>query len=356
MKIQPWVYLLVAVVMLAGLAGCAADTASDSVDSSSAGVSSGSSAVPDTPSDSTSDTLSDSAPDTVSEDPSWETLTFTDDLGREVTVTHPQRVAALLGSFADIWQLAGGEVCATADDAWEDLNLTLPEDTVNIGNLKGRSLEKLLSAQPDFILASANTRQDLEWQDTLEKAGIPTAYLDVPDFAAYLRVLELCTRITGCPERYEEYGAKVAARIDEVRAEGRALAEENGAPRVLVLRASPSIIQAKNSTGNVLGELLADLGCENIADDDNTLLETLSLEHILQADPEFVFIVQRGSDTEGTKAAVDALLTDQPAWSQITAVRNERVFYMDKALFSLKPNARWAEAYETVMEILWDET
>lgn len=304
---------------------------------------------------SSASSASPAAPD-IDSAPQDETLTFTDDLGREVTVPmHPQRVAALLGSFADVWLLSGGEVCATADDAWEDLNLNLPEDTVNIGNLKGRSLEKLLDAQPDFILASANTRQDLEWQDTLEKAGIPTAYFDVPDFSGYLRLLKLCTQLTGQPDRYEEYGTKVAEKIGEIRAAGRAKAEADGAPRVLVLRASPSIIQAKNSTGNVLGEMLADLGCENIADADNTLLETLSLEHILQADPEYIFIVQRGGDAEGTKAAVDAMLTEQPAWGEITAVQNGHVFYMDKALFSLKPNARWAEAYEVAEGLLWDE-
>ena len=48
---------------------------------------------------------------------------FVDDLGRTVTVSKPQRVACLLGSFAQVWQLAGGEVAATADDAWDDLNL-----------------------------------------------------------------------------------------------------------------------------------------------------------------------------------------------------------------------------------------
>ena len=35
-------------------------------------------------------------------------VTFTDGLGREVTVDRPQRVACLIGSFADIWYLAGG--------------------------------------------------------------------------------------------------------------------------------------------------------------------------------------------------------------------------------------------------------
>ncbi|MDO5311451.1 MAG: ABC transporter substrate-binding protein, partial [Clostridia bacterium] len=52
--------------------------------------------------------------------------TFTDDLGRTVTVTSHDRTAALLGSYADMWSLAGGSVCASADDAWEDFNLNMP--------------------------------------------------------------------------------------------------------------------------------------------------------------------------------------------------------------------------------------
>ena len=110
------------------------------------------------------------------------TVTFTDDLGRTVTVDDPQRVAALLGSFAQVWMLAGGEVIATADDAWDDLNLDLPEDAVNLGATKALSMELLMSAQPDFILASTNTRQNVEFRETLEATGIPVAYFDVFDF------------------------------------------------------------------------------------------------------------------------------------------------------------------------------
>ena len=35
--------------------------------------------------------------------------TFTDDLGREISLDPPKRVAAMIGSFADIWCLAGGK-------------------------------------------------------------------------------------------------------------------------------------------------------------------------------------------------------------------------------------------------------
>ncbi len=40
-------------------------------------------------------------------------VTFTDDLGREVTVERPKRVACLISSFSDIWYQAGGVGCGS---------------------------------------------------------------------------------------------------------------------------------------------------------------------------------------------------------------------------------------------------
>ena len=283
-------------------------------------------------------------------------LTFTDYLGREVTVSQPQRVAALLGSFADVWYLAGGTVVASADDAWEDFDLPLPEDAVNLGMTKRPSMEALFSAQPDFILASANTQLHLDWMDTLEAANIPTAYFDVSDFSDYLRLMELCTRITGREDLYEANGLSVQEQIDRVTAAAQQRIQDSGTvPTVLSLRASATYIRAKNSTGNVLGEMLRALGCVNIADSDTSLLENLSVEHILLQDPDFIFIVQQGDDPEAIRKHVDAFFAQQPALAQLTAVRTGRVFVMDKALYSLKPNARWGEAYEKLEAILQNE-
>lgn len=281
--------------------------------------------------------------------PSPEGFRFFDDLGRQVQVQDPQRVACLLGSFAQVWQLAGGEVIATADDAWDDLQLELSDACVNLGNTKELSLELLLSANPDFILASANTRQNLEWMETLEATGIPTAYFDVSDFEDYLRLLKLCTDITGRGDLYEKHGLAVQEQIQTVlkKAENRGTA-----PTVLCMRASATMATVKNSQDNVLGEMLKSLGCSNIADSDSSLLENLSLEKILEEDPEYIFIVQRGDDAEGMKAYVETMMQENPAWLELTAVKEGRLYFMDKNLYNLKPNHRWGEAYEKLEEIL----
>lgn len=279
-------------------------------------------------------------------------VTFVDDLGRTVTVRDPQRVACLLGSFAEVWQLAGGQVIATADDAWEDFCLELPEDAVNLGGTKHLSLELLLAAQPDFILASTNTRQNVEFRETLEATGIPVAYFDVFDFEDYLRLLKICTDITGCGDRYETYGTAVQQEIQQVIEKSRLRLQTREAPKVLFLRASASAVHVKNSEGVILGSMLKNLGCINIADSDATLLENLSIERILEADPDFIFVVQQGDDGEGTREYVRQFLQEHPAWAQLTAVKNDNVHFLEKALFGLKPNHRWGQAYAIVEEIL----
>ena len=66
---------------------------------------------------------------------------------------NPQRVACLLGSFADIWHLAGGQVIAAPDDAWVDYRLPMGSDAVDLGSTKSLSLEALFTAEPDLVTA-----------------------------------------------------------------------------------------------------------------------------------------------------------------------------------------------------------
>lgn len=292
----------------------------------------------------------------VEEQPETQGYTFTDALGREVTVENPKRVAALLGSYADIWYLAGGEVIASADDAWDDFDLPLPEDAVNLGMTKELSLEKLFEANPDFVLASSNTKGNVEWLETLESVGITVAYFEVNDFSDYLNFLKICTDITGRSDLYEKNGLAIAEQIEEVIACSEARITQNGeAPTILSLRASSTFIRAKNSKDNVLGEMLASLGCVNIADHEESLLENLSIEQIILQDPDYIFFIQQGDNEEGTKENINSFIAENPAWSELTAVKEGRVYLLEKELYALKPNDRWAEALENLERILTDE-
>lgn len=282
-------------------------------------------------------------------------VTFTDALGREVMVSkESERVAALIGSFADVWMLAGGSVCATAEDAWEDFGLDLP-NAVNIGGAHSPNLELIFSANPDFVIASASTSSNVEMKETLEAAGITVAYFDVDDFEDYLAMLDICTDITGRKDLYVKNGSDIQSQINEIKhhVEGRSLPDDQR--KVLLLRAHSGSVKAKGSEGTILGEMLADLGCINIADSDTSLLETLSVESIIRQEPYRIFVVTMGNDTQKAIDNFYQMMDENPAWETLEAVADGRLHLMDRKLFNIKPNADWAVSYEKLSDILLAE-
>ena len=283
---------------------------------------------------------------------SSDTVTFTDALERQVSVPKsPERVAALIGSFAEIWQLAGGTVCATAEDAWDDFGLDLG-DAVNIGGAHSPNLELVLSSNPDFVLASASTAANVQMCETLEASGICVAYFDVDSFYDYLDMLKICTDITGRSELYTKNGTLLLEKINKIKSDLSFDKKDTDKRKILLLRTSASTLKAKGSSGTVLGEMLCDLGAVNIADSDTSLLENLSIESIIKGNPYRIFVVTMGDDTEAAKKNLTKILEENPAWQGLDAVKDSRVYIMERRLFNIKPNARWAEAYEKLAEIL----
>ena len=285
-----------------------------------------------------------------------EFVEFTDALGRNVSVKKkPERAAALIGSFADVWLLSGGTLCAAAEDAWQDFGFE-SDTAINIGGAHSPNVELLLSAAPEFVIASASTASNIELLDVLSQSGITVAYFDVDSFEDYLKMLDICTDITGRKDLYEKNGISVSEKISDIKNRFNKSSLQSAKKTVLLLRASSGKVKAKGSSGTILGELLYDMGCVNIADSENSILENLSLEAIIENDPYNIFIVTMGNDEDAAKRSFIKMTEENPAWQELSAIRDNRVYFMEKSLFNLKPNARWAESYEKLFEILTKQT
>lgn len=279
-----------------------------------------------------------------------ETVVFTDDFGREVTVSNPKRVITLTSSFSDIWYLAGGidTLVATTNATWTYFDLPLREDIVNLGASKQVNLEQIIACEPDLILASCGTDRNVELEAAFSQMGLNVAYFSVNNFEDYLRVLKTCTEITGCVDNYKLYGTDVQLEVEEAleRIDGRK-------PSVLYIRATGSSCKVKNSKDSVLGEMLLAMDCVNIADVKDSLLEQLSMEVILEEDPDYIFVVLQSANPADAEEILESTLLSNPAWATLSAVKEGRYYVMDQNLYNLKPNARWGEAYEQLAEILY---
>lgn len=272
---------------------------------------------------------------------------FKDSLGRTVEVSSFDKTAVISGSLAEIWQLAGGELYGITNDAYDGHALDIPDDVKNYGDVKNPSVESMVADGVDFAIMSGGIANQIKLEEVLSSSGITTAYFDVENFEDYLFALKICTEITGRDDLYMQNGESVRDRVEG----SIQRAQEKEGQQILLLRAFSSGVNAKGSD-NMTGRMLSDLGCVNIADSETSLLENLSLEAILLADPDFIFITTMGDEAAAVEQYENTLAVN-PAWQELTAVKNNRVYILPKDMFHYKPNNRWGEAYEYLEEILF---
>lgn len=274
---------------------------------------------------------------------------FEDALGYTVTVRSTDHVAALGGSNAETWLLAGGTLAALTEDSYSERGIEPSEDVINLGSMKSPDVETMILNGVDFVILNAKITEHVALRSTLENAGMTTAYFSVETFADYLDMLKICTDLTGHTECYTENGLSVQEKIDATieRVAG------NESPSVLFIRAYSTGAKAKGSD-SMTGAMLKDLGCRNIADSNDSLLEDLSIEAIIQEDPDFIFVTTQGASSEAAEEALAEMIQSNPAWEDLSAVKNDRYILLPRNLFHYKPNNRWGESYEMLANILYE--
>lgn len=278
--------------------------------------------------------------------------TFTDAIGQEITVHNPQRVVSLMGSFSEIWILAGGAdtLVGTSYDTVDNRDLGLPEDIAIVGTYQNPNIEEILALNPDLVLLSSETtRTDshVALKDALNGADIPAAYFSVTHFEDYLNMLKICTDITGNQDAYQTNGIAVEERIAQIIADSKT----ETSPSVLLMITYSGGIRAQSSD-TMTGKVLSELGCKNILDDYPSMLQDFSVEKIIETDPDYIFVIPMGNDDALAQKNLKENVESNPAWNSLTAVKNDRYILLPKDKFLYKPNAVWDESYAYLAALL----
>ena len=278
-------------------------------------------------------------------------VSITDSNGSQITLdTSAPRVVAAYGSFAEAWLLAGGELCGVTQDALEQRDLGLPEDIAVVGTVKEPNAEEIIALEPDLVLLASDITAQADIRDVLENAGLACAFFQVDTFADYAFMMEQLCAVTGREDLYEENVTQVGQQIEEAQANA---ALSSTRPNVLLIRAFSTGIKAKTDD-ELAGAILKDLGAHNIADDHPSMLEDLSLEEVIAADPDYIFVTTMG-DEQKALDYLNGLIQQNPAWSELSAVKEDRYVVLPKDLFHYKPNNRWGESYQYLGEILYPQ-
>ncbi|MEG1297299.1 MAG: siderophore ABC transporter substrate-binding protein [Niameybacter sp.] len=252
------------------------------------------------------------------------TLSVKHELGETVVPKEPKKVVVFeLGVLDALQELELQEVVVAVpkDSLTSYLEGFNQESIVNVGSVKEPDLEKIYGVQPDLIVIGG---RQAGLYDKLSEIA-PTISLAI-DNTQYINSFKYNMTLLG-----EIFGVNEAV---QVRLEGVEEAINKVKDAVKSVEAQALITLVNDGSVNAYGNnsrfsLLNDLGFTNV---DTTLEEathgqTVSFEYILEQNPEFLFVLDRGAimgDATPAKEIIENELV-----KKTKAYQNGRIVYLN---------------------------
>ena len=279
------------------------------------------------------------------------TVTFREADGTVVDLPkNPKRAIVSLNSIMDVWYMAGGTSLARVKGS-----INVPEEAMDLpvlGSISTLNTELMMELEPDFLICSYSTAQK-EIRDFFAEQGVPGVVVDYNNYDDFRVILDLFTRINGTRDIYETSVLPIEKQVQKLINQ---IPEENN-PSVCILFASTRYVKVETQN-TITGYMCDKLGAENIYMDDTIEGATrvdLSIEYILEQDPDIIFVTTMG-DVEKCRARIEQDVQSSDIWGDLTAVKNDRFYYLDKSYSIYKPNRFYPEAFKTMAEFLYPES
>lgn len=257
-----------------------------------------------------------------------------DDLGRQVWVARdPRRLISLAPSVTEIlFALGLGDrvvgVTTYCDYPAEAASIE------KVGDTQKPNLEKIISLKPDLVIISTASQLE-EFVGNLERLGVPVYVNNPTNLGSLLDSIQRLGDAAGVPESAGGLVADLRSRITEVHSKVAGLPR----PRVLLVLSSEPLITAGG--GTFINDLIAEAGGESISADQKADYPQFSLETALARKPEVIFLQAGGP-------GLPKQLADSPA------VRTGRVYQLDDNIL-LRPGPRIVDGLEQVARKLHPE-
>lgn len=265
-------------------------------------------------------------------------FTLTDTGGRRVEIpAPPQRIVCLSPAHTEtLFALGVGDRVVAADTYSDYPPEVRSRATINCW--PRIPLEEVVALRPDLVLVLTQEGEELK---RLEAAGVRAAQLFPKTLAETLDCIRLLGRITGTTPTAEELVTEMRQRVDEVQRRVR------GRPRPRVIMELDATDPARPwvaGGGAIYHEVLRLAGGDNLFADQPQPTLQVTAEQIIAADPEVILLGDMISPLQPQRPE---LVGRRAGWSQITAVKDGRIFGLKSERIT-RPAPRFVEGLEEV--------
>lgn len=230
----------------------------------------------------------------------------------EETNDGPERIVSMGPNMTEIlYALGAGDRLAGRTDYCDYPSQV--REVESVGSIYEPDMEKILSLEPDLVLASTHFSEDAIKQ--LEDAGVQVLYLyDEGNLEGVYSIIEAVGEAVNCEDAAEQVVAEMKAKLDYA-AEHLAQAEENPSVYYVVGYGEYGDYTAGGDT--FINGILTAAGGENVAAD--TEGWSYSVETLLEKDPYYIITNQYDAET----------FCETDPYTELTAVQEGRVYTID---------------------------
>lgn len=255
-------------------------------------------------------------------------ITITHQLGETTVKKNPEKVVVFDFGILDSLDKLGIDVVGLPKQGIPAYLSKYEDDKYeNVGSLKEADFEKIAEIAPDLIIISG--RQQEMYEEFTKIA--PTIFMGV-DMANYLDSFKNNMKTLGEIFGKEDEIEKEVAAIEESIAQLKEKAANAGTSLfVLANEGNLSAFGSGSRYGfvhDVFGLVPVD---ENI--EASTHGQNISLEYLVEKDPDYLFVIDRGAAIGGEESAKKTIETDLT--KNTKAVKNGNIVYLDPNVWYL---------------------
>ncbi len=200
---------------------------------------------------------------------------------------------------------------------------SVPADALKIGSLQEPDFEAIAAAEADLYIVASRSRTAYPTGSEI----LPTIDLSVSNDALVAGVKDNITKLGEIFEVTDK-AAELNANLDAKVAEVKAAAEGKGTAMVLVTNAGNVGVYGPDSRVSWIHNEIGMVSPMAEVDDGDHGGDTVSFEFILEANPDWLFVIDRDAGVGESSGAAAALL-DNELVNQTNAAQNNHIVYLD---------------------------
>lgn len=219
------------------------------------------------------------------------------------------------------------------------------KDATKVGNPMSPDMEIIKSLDPTIVFSVVSLQATLK--DSFDAVNIQSEFVNLSSYDGLIESIKIMGEKTNSKDNADELIKGIEERVNKV-AENK---NDDNSSTVLIIFGASGNFQVVTEKSYV-GDLVKRAGAKNIIEDAKSGFIPVDIEYLANKNPDYILLMTHANPEE-SKAAFEKEFSENPAWDNFDAVKNDKVIALDSKYFGMSANLFAPDAMEKLEELFY---